>query len=97
MCHPFAQPNSENKFFELDHQISSRCHIRRFLTVITNFLGALSQKKKMTFREITNQDSKIFFKCMMMGQLNKKRKENEKRDSRVKTQKRQSRAKMRRF
>ena len=32
--------------------------------MITNFFGALSQKrrknKKMTFREITNQDLKIF-------------------------------------
>ena len=31
--------------FELDHQILSQCPIRRFLTVITNFLGALSQKE----------------------------------------------------
>ena len=31
--------------------------------MITNFWGALSQKqRKMTFREITNQDSKIFFR-----------------------------------
>ena len=54
----------ENKSFEPDHQISSKCLIRRFLTVITNFSGALSQKKrknkKMTFREIINQDLKIF-------------------------------------
>ena len=54
----------ENKSFEPDHQISSKCPIQRFLTVITNFLGVLSQKrrtnKKMTFREITNQDLKIF-------------------------------------
>ena len=28
--------------------------------MITNFLRALSKKKKMTFREITNQDLKIF-------------------------------------
>ena len=61
---PFAQSNCENKSFETDHQVPSQCHIRRFLTVITNFLGELSQKKrknkKMTFREITNQDLKIF-------------------------------------
>ena len=54
----------ENKSFEPDHQISSKCPIRRFLTVITNFLEVLSQKrrknKKMTFREITNPDLKIF-------------------------------------
>ena len=50
----------ENKFFESDHQISSKCLIRRFLTVITNFLGALSKKKKMTFWEIASQDLKIF-------------------------------------
>ena len=24
-CHPFAQPNCENKSFELDHQIPSQC------------------------------------------------------------------------
>ena len=37
----FVQPNCENKSFELDHQIPNQCLIRRFLTVITNFLGSL--------------------------------------------------------
>ena len=36
----------ENKSFESDNQISSKCPIREFLTVITNFLGALSKKKR---------------------------------------------------
>ena len=56
----FAQLNCGNKSFEPDHQILSQCPIRRFLTVISNFLGALSKKKKMIFREIINQNSKIF-------------------------------------
>ena len=42
---PFAQPNCEDKSFEPDHQILSQCPIRRFLTVITNFLRAESQKR----------------------------------------------------
>ena len=45
-CHLLAQSNCENKSLEPDHQISSQCPIQRFLSVITNFLGALSQKKK---------------------------------------------------
>ena len=43
---PSFWPNYENKSLEPDRQISSQCPIRRFLTVFTNFLGALSQKRK---------------------------------------------------
>ena len=42
---PFVQPNCENKSFGPDHQILNQCPIRRFLTMITNFLGSLSQKE----------------------------------------------------
>ena len=57
---PFAQLNYENKSFEPDHQILSQCLIRRFLTVITNFLGALSQKED-DFSGIVNQALRIFW------------------------------------
>ena len=56
----FAQSNCENKSFEPDHQILSQCPIRRFLTVITNFLGALSQKED-DFSGIINQVLKMFW------------------------------------
>ena len=60
MCRPFAQSNCENKSFEPDHQIPSQCLIRRFLTVITIFLGALSQKWD-DFSWIINQVLRIFW------------------------------------
>ena len=56
---PFAQPNCGNKSFELDHQIPSRCPIRGFLTVITNFWRALSQKL-YDFSGVINQVLKMF-------------------------------------
>ena len=57
----FAQPNCEDKSFEPDHQILSQCPIQRFLTLITSFLGASSQKED-DFSRIINQVLKIFFR-----------------------------------
>ena len=58
---PFAQPNCEDKSFEPNHQILSQCPIRRFLTVITSFLGASSQKED-DFSRIINKVLKMFFR-----------------------------------
>ena len=57
---PFAQLNCENKSFVPNHQILSQCPIQRFLTVITNFLRALS-KKEYDFSGIINQALRIFW------------------------------------
>ena len=57
---PFVQPNCENKSSEPDHQIPNQYPIRRFLTVITNFLRPLSQKKD-NFSGIINQVLKMFW------------------------------------
>ena len=51
MCHLFAQPNCENKSFEPDHQISSKCPIQRFSNSDHQFFGSLKSKGKMTFHE----------------------------------------------
>ena len=77
-CHLFAQPNCKNKSLESDQQISSQCPIRKFLTVITNFLRALSQKKddfsgnnKSRFKNIFVSSAKEALILKTKGILNK--------------------------
>ena len=44
-----AQPNCENKSNESDHQISSKCPIRRFSNSDHQFFGSLKSKERWLF------------------------------------------------
>ena len=60
--HPFAQPNCENKSFELDHQISELMSHPEIPNSDHQFSsGALSKKREDDFSRIINQVLKIFW------------------------------------
>ena len=58
-CHPFAQPNCENKSLEPDHQIFELMSHSKIFNSDHQFLGVLSQKMD-DFLRIINRVLKIF-------------------------------------